>query len=509
MNRLAKIFLGIFCITGLNYSQSVLSDYYSKIQKKLDNDKKYLNIYYVAYQPTVEDVSSLQSIPLLKKGGSFSFKVKEGVVYQIYFIRDNLELDSLVLLYVKQIEDKAASSESLFGQAGSNTADTMAVLTFGDLQELYFSEHPAYSFLYKKVVDLQLNNEDAKSLLGISLNDKTSKSKGVTSPDNIDFLSFRKINGIHRYPGLQAEAAKKAGGSLRRKSANESVDNNGTEYQFDASFSQVSFFHNSMELGFGSISAEIGLGAKGLNQVPWKTMAMNIGIRSLLFLSSTATQNIRRDFIIDAKIMGRVRIRTYRLINNLPFVFGDKPALNVGSGLVLDLSGTRLYGLPFFNVYIAIGSKNIVKPYSTFGPSGSAAYFSFKQWEMSWSFFWNSSEERNVRYNIDLGVGNYDVYRADYQTSIPTSELVYNKIKPFVAFNINFVPLGIDFLGILTKFSDNVLNFNLWIRLLEFDNINTIRLETTYYSAPMFRNPYPWETQNGNSIVQVRYRYGF
>jgi hypothetical protein len=108
---------------------------------------------------------------------------------------------------------------------------------------------------------------------------------------------------------------------------------------------------------------------------------------------------------------------------------------------------------------------------------------------------------------MDIGAGNYNVYKATYTTTTD-KELVYNKIKPFVAFNINFAPQNTDFLGIGTKFADNVLTMNFWLKLLEFSGQHTIRIETTYFTAPMFRSPYAWESPNGNSLVQLRYRYG-
>ncbi len=507
MKRVLQILGAVVCFATLVGAQSSLSDAYLKVQKKLFADKKYLNVFYVSYQPSAEDVKSLTNIPKSEKTGSVSFRSKENVTYQIYFLRENFEMDSVTLLTVKQIEDKAASSESFFGQTTTaNTIDTITILSFGDLQDLYFADNPAYSFLFQKVAEIQKRDE-AGSILGISLSEHASRSKGITSPDNIDFLNYMRTNGIHRYPVIQAEAQKKT--SSRRKAV--SAESSATEFQVDASFSHLSFFHKSMELGFGSISAELGVGARDLNQVPWKTMALNVGVRSLIIISNGPSQNIRRDLILDAKIMGRIRVNTYNLSGNLPFVFGEKPSLNVGSGLIVDVAGTRTFGLPFFNLYLATGSNNVEKPYASFGPADSStAYFTFKQWEASWSFYWNSNEDRLVRYRMDIGAGNYDVYKAVYAKTpgATTKELVYNKIKPLLAFNINFAPQNIEFMGIGTRFYDNVLALNLWLKLLEFDDQHTIRLETTYYTAPMFRSPYPWEAQGGNSIVQVRYRYG-
>lgn len=506
MKRVLYILSTILCLVGVAHAQTALTDLYLKVQKKLASDKKYLNVYYVSFQPTADELKILSNVPKASGLSAVSFRAKENVSYQIYFLRESFDLDSLTLLTVKEIEDKAATNESFFGQTtNANTVDTVAILTFGDLQDLFFASHPAYDFLFKKTTEM-LRKDDANTILAIAQNEKANKSRGITSPDNTDFLSYMRTIGIHHYPAIQTETAKKT--SARRRT-NEQGDASGTDFQLDVNFSNLGFFHNSMDLGFGSISAEAGVGAKGLNIVPWKTMAVDLGIRSLIDLGTNGLQNIKRDFILDAKIMGRMRVNTYNASAKLPFLFGDKPILNVGSGIIFDISGTRAFNLPFFNVYLATGSINVSNPYAKFGTADSStAYFSNQQWEVSWSFYWNSSEERTVRYRMDIGAGNYDVYKATYTKTETRKELVYNQIKPFVTLAINFAPQNVDFLGIGTKFSDNILTMNFWLKLMEFSNQHTIRIETTYYTAPMFRNPYAWESPNGNSIVQIRYRYG-
>jgi hypothetical protein len=505
MKRMFYILSALLCLGGVVHAQTALTDLYLKVQKKLSVDKKYLNVYYVTFQPTAADLKVLTGIPRVGNFSTVSFRLKENVSYQVYFLRDNFDLDSISLLTVKEIEDKAATNESFFGQTtNTNTVDTAVVLSFGDLQELYFANHPAYSLLFNRTSDL-LKKDDPNTILAIAQSERGTKSRGITSPDNTDFLNYSRTNGFHRFPSAPGEQAKKV--SARRRTADQS-EAGGTDFQIDANLSTVGFFHNSMDLGFGSISAEINMGAKGINQVPWKTMAMNLGIRTLIDLPGTGAQNIRRDFILDAKIMGRMRVNTYSLVGKLPFVFGDKPLLNIGSGIVFDITGTRAYGLPFFNLYVATGNNSIDNPYAKLGTKDSSvAYFSSQQWEASWAFYWNTSEDRTVRFRMDIGAGNYNVYKATYTTSA-SKELVYNKIKPFVALAVNFAPQNVEFLGIGTKFADNVLSMNFWLKLLEISGQHTIRIETTYYTSPMFRSPYAWETPNGNSIVQLRYRYG-
>ncbi len=506
MAILYKTLLFALFVSFVGFTQTPIEDAYAKIQKKLSADKKYLNVFAVNYSPTSEDIRHLSNIPKSENSSNFSFRSKDGVTYQILFLKDNLELDSLTLLTVKEIEDKAANSETFFGSAATgNTIDTIMALSFGDLQDLYFESNKAYTFLFKKTVEI-LRRDESSTLLGISLGEKSNRSRGLTSLDNTDFLNYFRTNGFHRYPGLPIEAAKRV--SSRRRSA-EAVDSNKTDFQIDASFSHISFFHNEMDFGFSSISAEISFGARDLNQVPWKSMIMNLGVRSLIVVPTGATQNLRRDLLLDVKLMGRMRLNTFNIANKLPFLFGEKSLLNVGSGLILDVSGTRNFGLPFFNLYIATGSSNFSNPYSKIGPDSlSTAFFSFKQWEASWSFYWNSSEDKTVRYRMDIGAANYDVHQATYSKSQNSNMLVYNKIKPFVTLSINFAPQNVDYLGISTKFYDNVLNLSFWLRLMEFSNQHTIRVETSYFSSPILRNPYAWENQGGNSMVQIRYRYG-
>ena len=83
---------------GFLLAQSAISEYYSKIEKKLVADKKYLNIYAVSYQPKPEELGQLTNIPRAERGGVFSFRVKDNVTYQIIVLKENFELDSLVIL---------------------------------------------------------------------------------------------------------------------------------------------------------------------------------------------------------------------------------------------------------------------------------------------------------------------------------------------------------------------------------------------------------------------------
>jgi len=199
----------------------------------------------------------------------------------------------------------------------------------------------------------------------------------------------------------------------------------------------------------------------------------------------------------------------HNFVDNLPFLSGEKPLLNVGSGLILDVSGSRVYGLPAFNLYVASGKNDVSFPYASIGPSDSStAYFTYRQWETSFSFYWNSSEERLLRMRMDIGAGGYNVVKAVYYNNTASKQLVYNKIKPSLTLYINFAPQNLEFMGASFRLYDNVLTTSLWMKIIEFSPVSSLRFEASYITSPILRSVYPWEYDGGNSIVQLRYRYG-
>lgn len=507
MKNIVFFLILLLCVSGYLRSQGLVEDFYLKVEKKLLVDKKYLNLYSVSFQPTAEEASQLSNIPKVHGGRTASLISKEGVMYSIVILKENLELDSLVLLAVKKIEDKAAASDKFFGDASSGPQiDTTVVLSFSDLQELYFTNSNFYNQLYA-VTERKLKEEDPASMLSIRIGDKSTKSKGITSIDNTDYLNDNRANSIHRFPKPTGDELKKI--APRRRGAAAEVSSE-SEFSIDASFSHVSFYHKQMDFGFSSLSAEVNTSARALNMIPWEPMTLTMGVRSLLSISQIAnTQNLKNDFILDAKLMGRMRLNTSKLIGKLPFIFGPKPILNVGPGFILDISGTKGYELPFFNFYLSVGSEDATKPYVSIGkPDTSLAYFSFKQWESSMYFYWNSSEDRTLRYRLEVGMGNYDVYKANYLNSVLAgSKMIFNKIHPIVGLQLNFAPQNIDFLSLSSRFYDGKLSLHVWMKLLEFADGHVFRLETYYVSAPMFRVKYSWEPIEGSSLVQLRYRY--
>jgi len=262
-----------------------------------------------------------------------------------------------------------------------------------------------------------------------------------------------------------------------------------------------------MNFGFSRISAEFSFSNDVLNLLPWQSMTMSGGIRTLISLSQNY-QNLYDDFLIDARLLGRFRINTSSFASNIPNIFTDPPKLNVGPGIIVAASITRAYGLPFLNFYYSTGSTNVENPYVTIGtPDSSTAYFSFTQWETTMSFYWNTNENLTLRFRADIGIGRYNVIKAVYHNGIKTSS-AYNQIQPVVKFNLDFVPKGNKLFSANFKWFDNIISLGFWLKFLEIKPYSVIRFEIKYISEPIYRSLRPWENK-GSTMVGLRYRFGF
>jgi len=245
-------------------------------------------------------------------------------------------------------------------------------------------------------------------------------------------------NSPHMYP---KDTQSKKGRSRRFiRPGSKAAGGANNPYKVSYDFSTLTFFYSKfMQWDNNSISAELNWKNELLNLLPFQNMTMSAGIRSLIFLSG-AKRNVRKDFIIDARILGRFRLNTASLVTNLPFVFSERPHLNVGSGVVMDIKTTRAFGLPFLNFYFASGTEDYENPYVTFGPSDSStAYFSFTQMFFTMSFYWNTNQERNLRMRFDVGVGRYNVNKAVYYRGRVATSLVYNQFQPYFKLYINLL----------------------------------------------------------------------
>ncbi len=504
LKKIFLVFLGVAFLfpIALSYGQSV-GEMYKLVEKKLEKDKKYLNIYSIPIEIKKKDIAALKNIPKLSlKQKSFSFKIADGINYFMEFLGETLDTDSLTILRVYEEVDRSAQGTGggLFDQisSGSNY-DTTLVLNFGDIQELYFNHRKIYNKLYG-LLETALEEQAPNSLLGIPVDEKLMKSKGISGKNNQDFLNYQWVNSSEFFPH-PALVKKTARRGRRKKSAV------NYPYHGEADFSHITFYDSKhLNFGFSSIGAEWNSETKVLNLLPWQSMTMSLGIRTFISFSEVV-QNLYDDFLVNARILTRFRLNTSSFASKLPFVYVDPPKLNVLSALVFDVSTTRIYGLPFMNFYFAGGFKNFSHPYVSFGKSDSShAFFNTNSWEYSMSFYWNKSERLNMRFRIDVGMGAFDVYKVVYHKGISDYPVHY-KISPVINFYFTFVPQKKELFGMKLRYFDSMVRGKFWIKIFELNKLNTFRFQVEYISKPMFRNLREWE--NTGAAVQLVYRLGF
>jgi len=484
---------------GSSYCQTDLKEIYSKVEKKLQQDSTYLNLYKLPFSAKDISLTGLTNIPKYGKKDLFNFKSTEGYSYEIEILKPNSEIDSLVVLRVIQIFDKASTGQvGIFENAGEAAPPEVTdALTFSDINELYFEHHEIYLKLYELTEQLLDDNDnEGDATFRIKIDDKVNKSRGISSVNNQDYYNFLKVNSIHRIPSLSVE---KKTSSLRRAVATDVVP-----FQIDASFSHLTFFNPILGQNMVSFSPEINLGAKVLNVHPFQAMSISFGGRFLISVSSKV-QNILDDFIIDGKIMLRVPVNFSSIASNL---FSQKPKLNLNSGIIFDISTSRAYGLPFINFYAAIGSKIMANPkIRLIDKNGNdVAYYTSSQYEGSMSFYWNSDEDLTVRFRMDIGFGNFNVMKKNYSTN--NLAQVHNTTQPKVKFYINFSPQKKDYFGMYTGLFDNELTLGGWVGIPEIFPSQTFRVEINYITTPFFRSIRDWENEEGSFYIQLRYRYG-
>ena len=500
---LRSIVLIIFLLPYFAQGQTV-EKLFAKIEEKIKKDNTYLNLLEVTFAPLkAEDVKPFQGIP--KKDGSvYDFDLVEGVEYQFIILPENIDFNDPVLLLIKKVTPPSAQGGQKFFQSVAEAQPKVeVVLNFEDIQDLYFNHRKIYNKLLNKVKEL-MKEEQPKSLLKIHVDKNIHKSKGISAPDNLDFLNFQHVNSKHMYPKEQKKIG--AGGRFIRPGSKRAGGNSPFKVSYD--FSTLTFFYKDyMQWDNNSISTEINFTNGLLNLLPFQNMTMSLGIRSLIFLSG-ARRNLRKDFIIDAKILGRFRLNTASLATNLPFIFSDRPRLNVGSGVVVDAKATRAFGLPFLHFYFASGTGNYDNPYVKFGrPDSSYAYFSFTQWFATMSFYWNTNQERDLRMRFDFGVGRFNVNKAIYYKGL-TTQVVYNQFQPYLKLFINFVPKGNQLFAANVRLYDSVLKFDFWLQLLKLKPNHVVRFTATYITEPLFRKVREWENDK-STMIGLNYRFGF
>jgi len=498
---MTRITFTVLVLLSFNILAQTTDEMYRIIERKLLVDKTYLDLYAYSFTPDSKMGTILPVVPLTDGKGAFRFNTSGNINYALVYKNPDLENDSITLLYLLEIgAGGVGDSSNIFGSNVAGGADSNMVVKFKDFQELYFQGNPAYAQLVEFLKKELLAN-DGSSLLKLDKKDKEKITRGMSSDNNLDFISYQMTNSLHRYP--KAQLTKSTGGRGRGNQQNTAAGS--TSMAIDASFNALSFFHPVMDYGFGLIGVEVNTNTPVLNLAPWKGQAVTGGVRALFSVSGSIA-NPLTDMLIDARLMGRFRIDMNSFIDKIPFVMGDPTNLNVGNGFIFEAKTTGTFSLPFFNVYFAYGPENFEKPAYQIG---NKAYFSFTQWESTMSFFWNNSEKRPIRYKMDLGVGGFDVIEADYSAPVVARKKMKDVIQPVVGFSVNFVPNDIEFLGLDARFFDNHLTAKIWLKLLELDGGHNFRVEMTNISAAMFREPETWESKSSQSFIQLRYRYGF
>lgn len=501
MIRIVLLVLFTIFFSSALFAQNV-DKLYRIIENKLNEDKSYLDLKSFNFTPNEEEISQLGSIPRFNRG-SFSFQEREGLSYEIVFLDETVEFDSLTLVRINKVDDRSVTGETgVFEGAGASTMDTtVAIISFRDIQELYFSNQDVYYKLIDKLYEFY-NEREPRSKLGISskIREDIRKGRGISATNNQDYLDFAYTNSDHYYPPPPSETETEG---FVRGGARASEE---MPYKVSFDFNRLTFYNTDfLNLDDGSIHLEANTVHQLLNLQPWQPMTLNFGIRTFIQLSD---KKITEDKLIDAKLLGRFRINTSSFNYQIPHFFIEPSNLNLTSGVIVDLSTTRMFGFPFMNFYYSIGSEDLSNPYvSSIQNNVRSAYFSTKQWAFTFSFYWNSSEERTLRFRIDTGIGQFNVIRATYGNP-GTSNLVYNQIQPFVKLYMNFVPRkDNELFHTNIRVFDSVLKFNFWLKLFEIDP-HLFRLEASYMSEPLFRDLRTWEVES-SSYVGIKYKLGF
>jgi hypothetical protein len=503
-----KKLLGLIVLYGLLipiFGQN-LDELLDQVDLKLRKDKKYLNINYISF-PNNKITTALQNIPRTNLREPVSFQQKDNITYNVIFLKDAVGVDSVQILYVDEIVDKTSGGEKLFGETTGPQVDTTKFLTFKDIWSIQKTRPEVYAILYNEVERFILENPDQQppSLLRITPDVEIKTSLGIAARDNTDFLNFMRANSLHYYP--KQKLAEKKG---LRKSAAQS--DSAADFRLDAGFTSISFSHPAMDFSLGGASIEVGVDEKTLNLLPYQTGGITGGFRTLITLADKK-EDINKAFIIDAKLLGRITTNMVKLPTSLPFMGGTKPKLQLSNAGGIDLSFTRIFGLPFINISAMSGTADVTNsPLKQIINGKTFAYYNTTTAEGSMSFYWNTSESQIARFRFDIGAGYYDVYSAqftNYNDSKPAiKKAVAGDIYPLFALHFNFAPDGKDniFYG-MVRFFDSQLKLNGWLKVLELEGGHVFRVGLTYVSQPFARRMHEWET-TGGALVQIRYRYG-
>ncbi|MBX2976567.1 MAG: hypothetical protein KF721_10560 [Ignavibacteriaceae bacterium] len=500
MNRFYVLFfIMVFCNPILPQS---LDDIFHKIDLKLSRDKSYLNLHYIDFIASDIKDFPVEEIPRTNERDPFTFKNSENITYRLVLMLEGVGVDSTFLMYLEERKSLAAGGESFIGDVVDGPREEISrALSFKDLYYLRNEFPEIYTALYQVYRNFKKVNEDPPpSLLAINVDNEIKTSIGIAARDNSDYLAFHRMNNIHWYMKEEKKVTGRRGEATAK-----------SDFRLDASFSQVTFSHELMKFGGAIGGVEFGFIDRSLNLLPYQAMSMTTGFRTLISLSESKS-DLNKALMVDARFLGRVRANTDNLGQKLPFVQAEKARLNVGTAAGADLSFTRPFQMPFLNLYFATGGAYFTKPYIKLGPTTAQyAYSTFTQAEMSFAFYWNTSDKKTTKFRIDVGAGYHDIWKSYYRANGTFSgkkELRYDKVSPMVALHFNFSPANSDLLYSKIRIYDSRVLAQAWIKLAEFGNgLHSFRFEGMYLTPAVARKKYDWEN-DGGVILQIRYRLG-
>ncbi len=500
MKKIVLLFIGVFLATSV-YGQSI-KDMLEKIDLKLEKDKKYLDLYFISFAPVDVKDTLLYYLPKPDEKKPFRMDFDEGVTYRIVFLKEGIGIDTNVIVYIDKIKQPMKAGKAFFAAGGRPQIDTTKEYLFSDLYYLRKNYPTKYYALYHFLKKYIANNgeESIQSLLGIKPDKSIKTMLGISARDNLDFLNFARANYNHWYP------------YPKRKNVSGFKRGGGGNYPFriDASLSSLTFSYAPwMDFKFGGgASIEFGTDEKLLNILPWEGMNFYGAARILLELNKEKGEN--KAFFIDTKVGLKVKARTNDVVDNVPIIMTDPPRLNTVTSFFADIYTTRVFGLPFMNLYFNIGEKDFTNPYSIVDVNGtSTAFFSFSQLSYTMSFYWDGSDKRTTRFKMDIGAGFHDVWQVQYNAAgkMGAPKLLQEKFSPIVALYFNFAPSGRGLFGIGIKSYDSRPKITGWFRIVQISERHSIRAEAVYFAPPVGRKLRDWENQNG-IMFQIRYRLG-
>jgi hypothetical protein len=173
----------------------------------------------------------------------------------------------------------------------------------------------------------------------------------------------------------------------------------------------------ALDYALGTTGFEISTMEPILNLLPYESSTIAAGVRTIFRLDSE--KDVFKTTFLDAKIMGRVNLKSSSIFNSNPLVMGDSARLNLSNALMGEFHITRVVGLPFLNLKFALGSADYDNPtfFANKTATGQDAYFSEIQYEFSMSFYWNTSDKMTSRFRMDLGLGGFDIQKASYDNN--------------------------------------------------------------------------------------------